>query len=52
MAWACPCTTLAVPPLCDGEPGWQLLPDGAVVTLDATGCHMGHHAVAQPVLVS
>jgi glutamine amidotransferase len=37
-------TLLASEPLCeelqDGEPGWQPVPVGAVVTLDKTGCHV------------
>lgn len=35
-------TTLASEPLCENEPGWQALAPGAVVTLDGTGCHIGH----------
>ena len=36
-------TVIASEPLCDHESGWQLLPDGAVVTVDAGGHHIAHH---------
>ena len=31
-------TIIASEPLCESEAGWQMVPDGAVVTLDSTGC--------------
>ena len=33
-------TIIASEPLCEGETGWQLLPDGAVVTLDSSSCRV------------
>lgn len=33
-------TIVASEPLCDDEPGWQALPAGAVVQLDAAGCRV------------
>jgi predicted glutamine amidotransferase len=43
---------IASEPLCDeiraGEPGWQLLPEGAVLTLDAQCQRLRHHRVMQP----
>jgi glutamine amidotransferase len=38
-------TIIASEPLCEDEPGWQLLPDGAVVAVDAAGCRVTEHAV-------
>ena len=34
-------TIIASEPLCEAEPGWQALPVGAVVTVDANGCEIG-----------
>jgi predicted glutamine amidotransferase len=36
-------TVIASEPLCDHESGWQLLPDGAVVSVDAGGHRIAHH---------
>ena len=36
-------TVIASEPLCDHESGWQLLPDGAVVSVDASGHHVALH---------
>ena len=33
-------TIIASEPLCEGEAGWQMLPDGAVVTVDGSGCRV------------
>ena len=33
-------TIIASEPLCEGETGWQLLPDGAVVMLDSSSCRV------------
>ena len=44
-------TIVASEPLCDDEPDWQLLPVGAVVTLDTAGCHIGSHVQAEPASV-
>ena len=41
-------TVIASEPLCDQESGWQLLPDGAVVTVDARGHHIAHHESFAP----
>ena len=30
--------TVASEPLCEDEPGWHMLPDGAVATIDSTSC--------------
>jgi len=37
-------TIVASEPLCEDEPGWQMLPDGAVVVLDASGSRVRVHA--------
>ena len=37
-------TVIASEPLCDHESGWQLLPDGAVVSVHARGHHIAQHA--------
>lgn len=36
-------TVIASEPLCDHESGWHLLPDGAVVSVDAGGHRLSHH---------
>ena len=36
-------TVIASEPLCDHQSGWQLLPDGAVVSVDAHGHHIALH---------
>jgi len=41
-------TVIASEPLCDHEPGWQLLPDGAVVSVDAGGHRIAHHESLAP----
>ena len=41
-------TVIASEPLCDHEPGWQLLPDGAVVSVDAGGHRIAHHKSRAP----
>ena len=33
-------TIIASEPLCEGETGWQLLPDGALVTVDSSSCRI------------
>ena len=40
-------TIVASEPLCEGEPGWQLLPEGAVVQVGAQGVDMRQHGVAE-----
>jgi predicted glutamine amidotransferase len=42
-------TIVASEPLCEEEPGWQMLPDGAVVMVDATSNRVRVHA-ASPAL--
>ncbi len=42
-------TTLASEPLCEDEPGWQMLPAGAVITVDRGGSHVALHTSATPV---
>ena len=37
---------IASEPLCEEEPGWQMLPDGAVVSVDASGSRVHVHASA------
>jgi len=37
-------TVIASEPLCEDQPGWQLLPDGAVVSVDTGGHHLAQHA--------
>lgn len=39
-------TTVASEPLCENEPGWQMLPDGAVLTVDRSGSHLALHTSA------
>ena len=41
--------TIASEPLCDDEPGWQLLPVGAVVTLEGRRCEVTRHATGHAV---
>ena len=41
-------TVIASEPLCDAESGWQLLPDGAVVSVDAGGHRIAHHESLTP----
>ena len=44
-------TIIASEPLCEDEPGWQMLPDGAVVTVEAgaAGVQMQRHEVGVTV---
>ncbi len=37
-------TIVASEPLCEDEPGWQMLPDGAVVAVNASGSRVSVHA--------
>ena len=37
-------TVIASEPLCEDEPGWQMLPDGAVVSVNASGSRVSVHA--------
>ena len=37
-------TIVASEPLCEEEPGWQMLPDGAVVAVDAGSSRVRMHA--------
>ena len=37
-------TIIASEPLCEAETGWQMLPDGAVVSVDALRCDVREHA--------
>lgn len=41
-------TIVASEPLCEEESGWQMLPDGAVVSIDASGCRVRVHAGSAP----
>jgi predicted glutamine amidotransferase len=41
-------TIVASEPLCEDEPGWQLLPVGAVVTVDHARCEVTSHRAAAP----
>jgi len=36
-------TVIASEPLCEDQPGWQLLPAGAVVSVDSGGHHIAQH---------
>ena len=42
-------TIIASEPLCEGEAGWQMLADGAVVTVDSSSCHITEHAAEATV---
>ncbi|MDP3224147.1 MAG: class II glutamine amidotransferase [Rubrivivax sp.] len=41
-------TIVASEPLCEDEPGWQMLPDGAVLTVDRRGTHLRLHSASTP----
>ncbi len=41
-------TIVASEPLCEDEPGWQMLPDGAVLTVDRHGSHLRLHSAHAP----
>ncbi len=45
-------TIVASEPLCEEEPGWQMLPDGAVVTVDATSSRVRVHAARDALAFS
>lgn len=42
-------TIVASEPLCEDEPGWQMLPDGAVLTVDQHGSHLRLHSARTPI---